>query len=330
MNATCTAVHGDIIRGYKQAVYVEERVLCRHIFKIRTFEVLNNAVIGNTACRHGLVHKRFSDNVHFFARFNKDITLIRIERYRTVSGKCPCGGRPNNEVHFGEVAVRGKFALIVFYREFNIYRRAVVVRIFDFCLCKCGLIDGTPINGLKSLVDVAFFIHLAEHFDFNGLKSGIHRRIRMFPIAENAETLELFHLNVNEIVRKLMTSVSELGNRHLFSVQFIFFDYCAFDRHTVVIPTGDIRSLKAADRLITDYKVFQNLVHRRPHVNVSVRERRTVMKNVLRSARVFLLKFFVSLLSLPFFEKSRLALRKSRSHREIGLRQVQCLIIIHR
>ncbi len=151
----------------------------------------------------------------------------------------------------------------------------------------------------------------------------------MLPIAENAETLELFHLNMNKIVRKLMAGVSELGDRHLFSVQFVLLYNCAFDGHSVVIPTGNVRRLKAADRLITDDKIFQDLIHRGSHVDVTVRERRSVMKNILRSSRVFLLKFFINFLSLPLFEKSRLALRKSRSHREIGLRQIQRLIIIH-
>ena len=55
---------------------------------------------------------------------------------------------------------------------------------------------------------------------------GIHRQIRMFPIAEHAEPLELFALDVDEFSRKRFASLADLQRRKLARL----FDHFVFDR----------------------------------------------------------------------------------------------------
>src|SRR6266496_1450699 len=72
----------------------------------------------------------------------------------------------------------------------------------------------------------------AEDFRF---VFGLHREIRMFPIAEHAQPLELFPLDVDEFLRKRLGFFADLQRRK--SARFLY--HFVFDRQTVAVPAGD-------------------------------------------------------------------------------------------
>ncbi len=120
MNATRTAVHGDIIGSYKKAVYVKERMIRRHIFKVGTDKLGNDLIIRNSSDGHRLFQQRVGNDIYFVSRFRKNIFFGGINRNGSVSGESPRRCRPYHEKHPGKIAVSGKFAFIVFNGEFNV------------------------------------------------------------------------------------------------------------------------------------------------------------------------------------------------------------------
>src|SRR2546423_1078155 len=108
-----------------------------------------------------------------------------------------------------------------------------------------------------------------------GLGSGIQGQIRILPFAEDAEPLELLALNVDKLSRERFRSLPHFERRKAAR----FFHDLVFDRQPVAIPARQIRRAKTSHRLRFHHQVFENLVQRRAHVNIAVRERRAVVKN---------------------------------------------------
>ena len=187
---------------------------------------------------------------------------------------------------------------------------------------------GTPVNRLKSLIDVSLFVHLTEYLDLCGLKARFHCEIGVLPVAYYAEALELGHLSLYPIFSEFLTCVSELGNAHLCSVELVLFDDGALYGHTVVVPAGYIHSVKTVHHLIFIDKILENLVHGCSHVDIVVAERRAVMKNIFGQTLVLLSDHFVKAHLLIVLEHSGLSVGQTRSHRKIGRGQIKRFIVI--
>ena len=162
-----------------------------------------------------------------------------------VARKRPGRGRPNDEIGLAEVAESRKQALIVVNLELDVDRLTGILSIFDLRFGQCRFVGRAPIHRLQALINIAFFIHFAEDLDFLRFKRRIHGQIRMIPIAEYAKSLEGGHLNADKFLRKEVAGTAKLGNAHLFAVKLILLDNGTFDRHTVVVPTRNIRRVIA-------------------------------------------------------------------------------------
>ena len=218
--------------------------------------------------------------------------------------------------------------LVVLDAELDINRGACVGLIFDLGFRQRSLVVRTPVNRLHALVDIPALVHLAKDPDFPALKRAVHGQVRMFPIAADAKALELLSLAVDEILREVVAGFAELGNRHLLAIQLVLLDDGGFDRHSVVIPTGDIRNAVAHHHLGLVDEILENLIHRSAHVNVAVREGRSVVQHEQRLALAVLLHKVIQVDGLPVLLHFRLSLRQSRPHGEIGNGQIQCACVI--
>ena len=74
--------------------------------------------------------------------------------------------------------------------------------IFHFGFGEGGLGARAPENRLHRLVNQTFFHEDGEGAQDLGFVFGIHGEVGMFPIAENAEALELLALNIDELAGK--------------------------------------------------------------------------------------------------------------------------------
>ena len=151
----------------------------------------------------------------------------------------------------------------------------------------------------------------------------------MLPVGDDADALEALHLTVDVFLRKLLAGHAELGNGHGLVVELVLLDDGRLDGHTVVVPTGNERRVVAAHRIQAHDEVLQRLVERVAHVDVAVGERRAVMQGKTGLALVLFQQLAVNVELLPRLQHGRLALRKTRAHRETGFVHVQCLFVFH-
>ena len=155
--------------------------------------------------------------------------------------------------------------------------------------------------------------------------------IGMLEIADNAHADEIGLLNGNPFLRILQALSAQFQRCHVGPVFAGILQYGIFNRQTVGIPSGDIIDLKAGHMMITDNDILQSLVQCMADVNLAVCIRRSVVKDKSRCSFFSPLfdSFFIKLIVLPEFYKLRFFLRKISAHREICLRQLQCLAVIH-
>ena len=112
-------------------------------------------------------------------------------------------------------------------------------------------------------------------------------------------------------------------------VELVLLDDGALDGHAVVVPAGDIGRVVAAHRVGTGDEVLQGLVERVTHVQSAVGERRAVVQGEAGLALVLFEHEVVEVHFLPVLEHLRLALGKTRAHREAGLGHIQRAFVIH-
>ncbi len=102
-----------------------------------------------------------------------------------------------------------------------------------------------------------------------------------------------------------------------------------FDGQAVAIPTRHVRRVAPAQRLVADNDVLKNLIERRANMHIAIGEGGPIVQNKSLRARPPLLDLTIKPAFLPLLEPFRLARHQVRLHREIGLGQIQCILIFH-
>ena len=97
----------------------------------------------------------------------------------------------------------------------------------------------------------------------------------MFPIAKDAEPLELFALNIDELSRKRFTSFSDFQRRKLAR----FFNDFVFDRESMTIPPRHEWRAFTEHGLRFHDEILEDLVERSAHMDIAIGKRRSVMQN---------------------------------------------------
>src|SRR5690349_24231727 len=76
-------------------------------------------------------------------------------------------------------------------RKTDVDRDIDAILVFDFRFGERAVAIEAPVDRLEAPVEVAFLEQLPERADLVGLVAVAHRRVRMVPVAEHAETLEI-------------------------------------------------------------------------------------------------------------------------------------------
>ena len=296
---------------------------CEHVLIEAAGMGLDDGIMLDLADVHDLLAERFGHDIQFavILIFHDDVVFHGVQRNREVSGKRPDRSRPDDEVEFGLIEVR-ELPKIVVHRELDVHGCAGIVLIFDLGLGQRRLVVVAPVDGLEALVDVALFVHRAKDLDLFCLKARGHGLIRMLPVGDNAEALEAVHLDINIVLRKIVARGAELRDGHGLMVQLVLLDDGRFDRHTVVVPAGDVGSIVPAHGRRAVDEVLDALVERVAHVKRAVGERRAVVQREQGLAAVLLEKLVVKVELFPVLQHIGLAHWKASSHREAGLRHV--------
>ena len=245
-----------------------------------------------------------------------------------VAGQGPDGGGPDDEVQLALVQV-AQLALVIVHGELHIHGGAGVVLILDLRLGQGGLVVIAPVHGLQALVDIALVIHLAEDLDLLGLEAGVHGLIGVLPVAQNADALEALHLHVDIVLGELVAGGAELGHGHGLAVELVLLDDGALDGHAVVVPAGDIGGVIAPHGIGAGDEVLDGLVQGVAHVQAAVGEGGAVVQGEAGLALVLLQHLVVQVHIVPALEHPGLPVGQTGPHGEVGLGQVDGLVVIH-
>jgi hypothetical protein len=120
-----------------------------------------------------------------------------------------------------------------------------MIGIFHFGFRQRGSAGGAPVNRFFSFINTAVEIKLPKFLNRDRFVRIGHRQIRILPLAENTETLELFTLNVDIFFRigPAGAALFHLRHRPLFGAQFLI--HLMLNRQAVTIPARHIDTVKS-------------------------------------------------------------------------------------
>jgi hypothetical protein len=182
-----------------------------------------------------------------------------------------------------------------------------------------------PVDGLLSLVDEALLDECAQGTGDRGLVLEIHREVRVIPVAENPQALELLCHDANEPFRVPAARAAEIGGAHFALLRSELAIDLELDRQTVTVVARHVRCVESGHRARLDDEVFEDLVERRAQMDLSVRVRRAVVQHVLRRPAPAFTDEPVQVHGCPPRKRFGLAGRQIGLHREPRPGQVQCV-----
>ena len=181
------------------------------------------------------------------------------------------------------------------------------------------------LNGLRTAIQVARFVNLAQRAHGVGFGFVIHGQIGVFPIANHAQADKVFFLAQNLLGGILAAELAELAGRHFFAVQFF---HHHFNRQAVAVPARHIGRVETRQRFAADDDVFQNFIDRMTDVDVAVGIGRAVVQDEFGAAGRDLAQLLITFFVLPLLHPRRFALGQIAAHGEGGFVEVYGLGVV--
>src|SRR6266511_3381026 len=139
-------------------------------------------------------YQGFGKPVRTFERVD-DVFCVRIYCDGEVRRQCPWSRCPNDYT-------RGSGKRSAKNRKLDINSGVVALLVFHFGFGQRSLRTCAPKNRLLRLINETFLNEYGESAQDFRFIFGIHRQIRILPIAKDAQSLELLALDVDELSRK--------------------------------------------------------------------------------------------------------------------------------
>ena len=325
VNAARTCIGGDVVGVNDYRFAVDEGVFSLHSLKSHRVEFSDDFGIFSSYSLDERIFENACDDEDFTVVFDCRVFEFGVERNSKVSRESPRSRCPDNEVHLLAL----KLLQFVNEREFDIYRRRLMVVVFDLGFSKRRFAARAPVNGLFRLEKCARLCNFRELMSDAAFIFRIERDIRMIPVCKDADAFEAFALDVHPVHRELLALFQKLAFRHLFALRAQLFSRFEFNRKTVAVPARNERSIFPSHIFEFYDKILESFIENMAVVEISVCIRRSVVKNERRFSVVLLQNLGIDLVFLPFFQNFDLFYRKIRLHREIGLRQIERFAVIH-
>ena len=261
-----------------------------------------------------------------------DVLLLGMHRDRQVGRQRPRGRRPDDQRRLGRGGSRRQRAD---QREAHVHRRRALILVLDLGLGQRGLAVHAPVHGLEALVHEAAADQPPELAHDHGLVGGRHGHVRVVPVAEDAQPLELLALDVDELERvlaaaaDLVDGIHRAAHVHAGPIEAQLEIDLVLDRQAVAVPARHVDGVEAGHRARLDDDVLEDLVEDVAEVDVAVRVGRPVVQDPQRPVGGGLAQALVDADLVPPGQHPRLGLGEVRLHREVGFRQVQRGFVVH-
>ena len=208
-----------------------------------------------------IFHQVGSENQVFVTAINESIRQIRMHVDGLVGRNRPRRRCPNDRVAgLFNLHAHQFFNLgLVFFgkRESNVDGVTFAIGVFDFSFGQCRAAVEAPVDGLETAVHVTLLHDAGKRADFGGFRFRAHRQIRIFPVGENAQTLEAGFL-LGDLFFGIGAGLShQIGFFEPLAVHLFDLD---FDRHSVAVPARHVGDIVALKKLGLVDDVLENLV----------------------------------------------------------------------
>ena len=195
---------------------------------------------------------------------------LGVESHGQIGGQGPRGGRPDH--HIG-VGLAGQ-------TQTHEHALTDVVGVLHLGLGQGGPEGHAPVHRLLAAVHEALLDHVGELTQLIGLVLRGQRQVRVGPIAQDAESLELLPLQIDVLAGIGVAGRPDGGRVGFgFALGAQLLGHFRLDGQTVAVPAGDVRGLESAQRLRLQDQILEDLVQGGADVDVAVGEGRAVVQH---------------------------------------------------
>ena len=192
-----------------------------------------------------------------------------------------------------------------------------LVGVFDLGLGQRRAAVEAPVHRLHAAGQVAVGDDLGQRTDLVRFEAEIERLVRVVPVADHAQALEVPALEVDLRLGVFAALLPELDRIQLHADLAELLLDGDLDRQAVAVPAGDVGRIEAGQVFRLDDDVLQDLVDRMAQVDRTVGVRRAVVQHKQRAALGVLAQLRVQALAFPAGQGVGLALGQVATHREI-------------
>jgi len=179
------------------------------------------------------------------------------------------------------------------------------------------------VHRLGAAQQVAVGDDLGQRTDLVGLEIEAQRLVRVVPVADHAQALEVGALQVDLLLGVLAALLPELFGVELGADLAPLLLHRDLDRQAMAVPARHVGRVEAVQVARLDDDVLEDLVDRVAEVDLAVGVRRAVVQHEQRAALGVFAKLRVDALLFPTRQDARFALGQVAAHREFGCRQVE-------
>ena len=256
----------DMITQHDGDLAMVEGMLQQLPFERRAKRPTDHLILVDIPARHALLEHAFGQNQAPITGLDQHVSQCGGECHPLVGWQGPGRGGPDHHPDLAAarpVVERRECGLErgrVDDRKTHIDGKGLLVLVLDLGLGQCGTTIGTPVDRLGTLADMPLFGDPAERTDDVGLLGKIHGQIRVIPVTQYAEALEVHPLFVDLGHGEITAGLAELTGADLAAGLANLLLDLQFDGQAVTVPAGHIGGIKTVQGATLDDDVLQHLV----------------------------------------------------------------------
>ena len=273
-------------------------------------------------------HQRRGDDQHPPRELHRYVLVVRMDRDRDAGRQSPRGGGPDGGRRSRNTGQAGRQRGLEGIGDVD--RRRSLLDVLHLGFGERRGARRAPEDRLLPPVDETAGDAFPEDPHLLGHVGRVHGEVGVVPVPEPAQPLELRPLHGHEAGRVLPAAPPHLvlGKCFLPRTPELAF-HLELDRESVAVPARDVGRVASRHRPMLDDDVLQDLVERRPEVDVSVGIRWTIVEDEARPFRVVRQETLVETDRLPARQDLGFARRKIRPHRKTRPRQIKRRLVVH-
>ncbi len=324
----CFTAERDVIADHQQRCAIQPRMPGLEPVQLCARKACEHFRLCKLTLRRNRLDQITRNDVDLIAVLECRVFKVRMYCDSEIGRQRPRGRGPYQHKNLSACERRIDLRRITFERKLHIDRWTRVLVIFNLGFRQRGLILDAPVNRSRSLVDPATLDEAREHPSGFGFVVVRHCEIRIVPLAENTESLEITSLAFQSVLSVLATGAAKtLETKIALLLAFLFeraFEML-LDRQTVAVVARNVGRVEAHHGARFDDEIFEDLIHRGAEMDVGVRVWWTIVKDKFLAARASLAHEAVEVKLRPLLQTSGFSLVEISLLRKAGFRQIDGL-----